>query len=99
VQIVPDNYLYARVALVVKDKGTLSEEKLPELAEVLADEAKAKEVRLGLAGAVQLCGAWVCCRAMRCSSCVGGQATVGMRSFGSRCIPEAGQGAKQRYLK
>jgi hypothetical protein len=43
-QIVPDNYLYARVALVVKDKGSLSEEKLPELAEVLADEAKAKEV-------------------------------------------------------
>jgi RNA processing factor Prp31 len=46
-QIVPDNYLYARVALVVKDKGSLSEEKLPELAEVLADEAKAKEVSGG----------------------------------------------------
>ncbi|KAF6262555.1 hypothetical protein COO60DRAFT_1282656 [Scenedesmus sp. NREL 46B-D3] len=44
VKIVPDNYLYARVALVVKDKGSLNEEKLPELAEVLADEAKAKEV-------------------------------------------------------
>lgn len=44
VKIVPDNYLYARVALVVKDKGTLTEEKLPELTEVLADEAKAQEV-------------------------------------------------------
>jgi hypothetical protein len=45
VQIVPDNYLYARVALVVKDKGSLSEEKLPQLTEVLADEAKAQQVR------------------------------------------------------
>jgi nucleolar protein 56 len=42
---VPDNYLYARVALIVKDKGTLSEEKLPELTEVLGEEAKAQEVR------------------------------------------------------
>lgn len=40
----PDNYLYARVALVVKDKSTLTEEKLPELTEVLADEPKAQEV-------------------------------------------------------
>lgn len=45
VQIVPDNYLYARVALVVKDKGTLNEGKLSELTDVLADEAKAQEVR------------------------------------------------------
>lgn len=44
-QIVPDNYLYARVALVVKDKSSLSEERLPELAEVLADEVKAQEAR------------------------------------------------------
>lgn len=54
VQIVPDNYLYARVALVVKDKGSLSEEKLPELAEVLADEAKAKEVSTLAAAAADL---------------------------------------------
>lgn len=44
-QVVPDNYLYARVALIVKDKGTLSEEKLPELTEVLGEEAKGQEVR------------------------------------------------------
>lgn len=54
-QIVPDNYLYARVALVVKDKGTLSEEKLPELAEVLADEGKAKEVRRSTWEAAEAC--------------------------------------------
>jgi hypothetical protein len=47
---VPDNYLYARVALVVKDKGTLSEEKLGELTEVLGEEAKAQEVRGGAEG-------------------------------------------------
>lgn len=44
IKVVPDNYLYARVALIVKDKGTLSEEKLPELTEVLGEEAKAQEV-------------------------------------------------------
>eukprot|EP00775_Hariotina_reticulata_P010341 gene10342-10498_t len=44
VKIVPDNYLYARVALVVKDKGTLTEEKLPELTEVLGDAVKAQQV-------------------------------------------------------
>lgn len=49
-QIVPDNYLYARVALVVKDKGTLTEEKLPELTEVLGDAAKAQEVGSGGCG-------------------------------------------------
>lgn len=45
VQVVPDNYLYARVALIVKDKSQLSEEQLPALAEVLGEETKAQEVR------------------------------------------------------
>jgi len=45
-QVVPDNYLYARVALIVKDKSTLSEEKLPELVEVLVEESKAQEVSM-----------------------------------------------------
>lgn len=45
VRIVPDNYQYARVSLVVKDKGSLSEATLPALTEVLGDEAKAQEVR------------------------------------------------------
>eukprot|EP00879_Flechtneria_rotunda_P015258 GHRR01015949.1.p1 GENE.GHRR01015949.1~~GHRR01015949.1.p1 ORF type:complete len:332 (+),score=134.15 GHRR01015949.1:1244-2239(+) len=44
VKIVPDNYLYARVALVVKDKSTLTVEKLPELAEILGEQQKAQEV-------------------------------------------------------
>ncbi len=45
VKIVNDNYLYARVALIVKDKGAFTEDKLPEITEVLGDEAKAQEVR------------------------------------------------------
>eukprot|EP00195_Chlamydomonas_chlamydogama_P010551 CAMPEP_0202900590 /NCGR_PEP_ID=MMETSP1392-20130828/11922_1 /ASSEMBLY_ACC=CAM_ASM_000868 /TAXON_ID=225041 /ORGANISM="Chlamydomonas chlamydogama, Strain SAG 11-48b" /LENGTH=495 /DNA_ID=CAMNT_0049587007 /DNA_START=183 /DNA_END=1670 /DNA_ORIENTATION=- len=44
VKIVNDNYQYARIALLVKDKSTLTEEKLPELTEIIGDEAKAKEV-------------------------------------------------------
>lgn len=45
VKIVPDNYLYARVALAVKDKSSLTDDsKKAELVEVLADEVKAQEV-------------------------------------------------------
>lgn len=44
VKVVADNYMYARVALLVKDKATLGEDKLPELTEILGDEDKAKEV-------------------------------------------------------
>lgn len=44
VKIVNDNYQYARVALLVKDKSTLTEEKLAELTEVLADEQKAQQI-------------------------------------------------------
>ncbi|KAG2498922.1 hypothetical protein HYH03_003112 [Edaphochlamys debaryana] len=44
VKIVNDNYQYARLALIIKDKSTLSEEKLPAMTEILADEAKSKEI-------------------------------------------------------
>mmetsp|Transcript_1520 Transcript_1520/g.2868 ORF Transcript_1520/g.2868 Transcript_1520/m.2868 type:complete len:504 (-) Transcript_1520:55-1566(-) len=45
IRIVTDNYIYARVAKFVKDKATLTEESLPELAELIGgDEEKAKEV-------------------------------------------------------
>lgn len=44
VKVVNDNYQYARIALLVKDKSTLSEEKLEALTEIVGDEAKAKEV-------------------------------------------------------
>ena len=50
VKIVNDNYLYSRVVLIIKDKSTLTEEKLPQLTEALADEVKAKEVRVGPGG-------------------------------------------------
>ena len=44
VKIVNDNYQYARLALIIKDKSTLTEESLPAMTEVTGDEAKAKEV-------------------------------------------------------
>ncbi|GAX85586.1 hypothetical protein CEUSTIGMA_g13001.t1 [Chlamydomonas eustigma] len=44
VKIINDNYQYARLALLVKDKSTLSESRLPELTEIVGDETKAKEV-------------------------------------------------------
>lgn len=44
VKVVNDNYQYARIALLVKDKSTLTEEKLPALAEIIGDEVKAREV-------------------------------------------------------
>jgi nucleolar protein 56 len=43
-KVVTDNYQYARVAVLVKDKSELSEEALPALAEILGDDAKAAEV-------------------------------------------------------
>jgi nucleolar protein 56 len=46
VRVVADNYQYARVALIVKDKSTLTEESLPAMTEVLGEEEKAKEVRI-----------------------------------------------------
>lgn len=43
-KVITDSYLYCRIALLVKDKSTLTDERIPELVEVLSDEAKAKEV-------------------------------------------------------
>ncbi|XP_038686591.1 nucleolar protein 56-like isoform X2 [Tripterygium wilfordii] len=44
VKIVNDNYLYAKTAKFIEDKAKLSEEKIPELTDILGDEDKAKEV-------------------------------------------------------
>jgi nucleolar protein 56 len=43
-KIVPDNYQYAKVALVIRDKSTLNTESLPALEEVLGDAGRAAEV-------------------------------------------------------
>ena len=46
VKIVNDNYQYSQVALLVKDKSTISKEAhLQGLKEIVGDEEKAKEVR------------------------------------------------------
>ncbi|BFG32333.1 nucleolar protein 56-like [Prunus yedoensis var. nudiflora] len=44
VKIVNDNYLYAKVSKFIEDKSTLSEDKLPELTDIVGDEDKAKEI-------------------------------------------------------
>lgn len=44
VKVVADNYLYARVVLLLKDKSSANEEIVPALTEILGDEGKAKEV-------------------------------------------------------
>jgi nucleolar protein 56 len=44
VKVVNDNYMYARLALVIKDKATLTDDALPALKEITGDEDKAKEV-------------------------------------------------------
>ena len=44
VKVVSDNYLYSKLVLLIKDKGTLSEDSIPALKEVLGDEEQAKEV-------------------------------------------------------
>ena len=44
VKIVTDNYLYAKLTLLIKDKSSLSDESIPAIKEVLGDEEKAKEV-------------------------------------------------------
>lgn len=43
-KIVNDNYLYAKLAKFIEDKAKLSEDKIPELTDILGDEEKAKEV-------------------------------------------------------
>ena len=44
VKVINDNYRYARIALAVKDKATLTSDGLKMLAEITGDEDKAKEV-------------------------------------------------------
>lgn len=44
VKIVPDNAMYARVVQFIKNKATLTEEKLGGLEEITMDAAKAKEI-------------------------------------------------------
>jgi len=44
VKIVNDNYLYAKIAKFVQDKSDLSEDHIPQLADILGDEDKAKEI-------------------------------------------------------
>ncbi len=44
VKIVTDNYLYAKITLLIKDKSSLSDESIPALKEVLGDEEQAKDV-------------------------------------------------------
>jgi nucleolar protein 56 len=43
-KVVPDNYQYARAALVIRDKATLTPSSLPALEEVLGDSGRAAEV-------------------------------------------------------
>ena len=47
VKIVNDNYQYAKLTLIIKDKSTLSDEKLEDIKDVLGDEDKAKEAADG----------------------------------------------------
>ncbi|BDA45072.1 Nucleolar protein 56 [Coccomyxa sp. Obi] len=44
VKICADNYQYARLALFVKEKTSLSQDSLPGLTEIVGDEDKAKEI-------------------------------------------------------
>ena len=58
VRIVSDNYTYARVAKLVKDKSKLGEDALPELTEIIGDEEKAEQV---LSAARSSMGEWWAC--------------------------------------
>jgi len=44
VAIVNDNYLYCRMAQLIKDKSSLNDESLPAMTEILNDETKAAQV-------------------------------------------------------
>ncbi|PSC74827.1 Nucleolar 56 [Micractinium conductrix] len=44
VKICNDNYQYAQLALLIKDKGSLNEDKLEALKEIVGEEDKAKEI-------------------------------------------------------
>ncbi|KAJ8471987.1 hypothetical protein OPV22_026330 [Ensete ventricosum] len=43
-KIINDNYLYAKIAKSVENKSDLSEDHIPELADIVGDEDKAKEI-------------------------------------------------------
>jgi RNA processing factor Prp31 len=45
VRIVPDNYTYARLALAIQEKGSLSDDRKEELAEILRVAFPAKNFR------------------------------------------------------
>ena len=44
VKIVNDNYMYARVAKFIGSRKGFTEDKLPELEEIVMDESKAKTI-------------------------------------------------------
>jgi hypothetical protein len=44
VKVISDNYTYARLAVAIKDKATLTSDSLKKLTEITEDEDKAKEV-------------------------------------------------------
>ncbi|CRL00941.1 CLUMA_CG014349, isoform A [Clunio marinus] len=44
VKIVPDNYMYAKVAHHIKDRKSLSDDSIPELEEILMDSSKAAAI-------------------------------------------------------
>lgn len=44
VKIVNDNYLFAKIAKFVENKSELTENHIPELADIVGDEDKAKEI-------------------------------------------------------
>ena len=44
VKIVNDNYQYARLVRLIGNKNELTEEKVPEIEEIVLDEAKARQV-------------------------------------------------------
>ncbi|XP_005187804.2 nucleolar protein 56 [Musca domestica] len=44
VKIVPDNYIYAKAAKFIKDRKTLTQDKLEELEEIVMDSAKAQAI-------------------------------------------------------
>jgi len=44
VKLAADNYQYSQLALLIKDKSTLTEERLSELEEVTGDEEKARDI-------------------------------------------------------
>lgn len=86
----PDNYLYSRVALCVKDKSSLDETKLPELTDTLGDEEKAKEVWPVVEGSWSF--VWVClCLCVEKRVDVGGVALVAVCVLGAG-RPGGGEG-------